>query len=135
MRLSVAVSTDAVASSSTKIFAFFSKARPRANSWCWPTLQFSPFSKTIMLCQVNGLCRYLIRLKSCAKTGDNRYSCPLPNKQNALKFSEYLKCRKYELFQYGNALDLNCRVFLISAGLLHRAGTCRAPKEVSTSKK
>lgn len=46
MRLSVAESTDAVASSSTKILACLSKARPRDTSCRWPTLQFSPFSKT-----------------------------------------------------------------------------------------
>lgn len=46
MRLSVAESTEAVASSSTKILACLSKARPRDTSCRWPTLQFSPFSKT-----------------------------------------------------------------------------------------
>lgn len=46
MRLSVAESTEAVASSSTKILACLSKARPRDTSCRWPTLQFSPFSRT-----------------------------------------------------------------------------------------
>ena len=46
MRLSVAVSTDAVASSSTSILACLSKARPRETSCRCPTLQLSPLSKT-----------------------------------------------------------------------------------------
>lgn len=46
MRLSVAVSTDAVASSSTSIFDCFSRARPRETSCRCPTLQLSPFSIT-----------------------------------------------------------------------------------------
>ena len=46
MIASVCVSTDAVASSSTKILAFFKSARPRQNNCLWPTLQFSPFSTT-----------------------------------------------------------------------------------------
>lgn len=46
IRLSVAVSTEAVASSSTSMRACFSNARPNATSWRCPTLQLSPFSKT-----------------------------------------------------------------------------------------
>lgn len=45
-RLSVAVSTDAVASSSTNIRACFSNARPKETSCLCPTLQLSPFSNT-----------------------------------------------------------------------------------------
>jgi len=44
IRLSVAVSTDAVASSSTSIFDCFSRARPKETSCRCPTLQLSPFS-------------------------------------------------------------------------------------------
>lgn len=46
IRLSVAVSTEAVASSSTSIFDCCSRARPRATSCRCPTLQLSPFSRT-----------------------------------------------------------------------------------------
>lgn len=46
IRLSVAVSTDAVASSSTSILDCLSRARPRATSCRCPTLQLSPFSNT-----------------------------------------------------------------------------------------
>ena len=46
IRLSVAVSTDAVASSSTSILDCCSRARPRATSCRCPTLQLSPFSRT-----------------------------------------------------------------------------------------
>lgn len=46
IRLSVAVSTDAVASSSTRTLLFFSSTRPRQTSCLCPTLQFSPFSDT-----------------------------------------------------------------------------------------
>ena len=46
IRLSVAVSTDAVASSSTRIFACFSNALPREINCLCPTLQLSPFSRT-----------------------------------------------------------------------------------------
>lgn len=46
IRLSVAVSTEAVASSSTSIFDCFSSARPRETSCRCPTLQLSPFSRT-----------------------------------------------------------------------------------------
>lgn len=45
-RLSVAVSTEAVASSSTNIRACFSNARPKETSCLCPTLQLSPFSDT-----------------------------------------------------------------------------------------
>lgn len=47
--LSVAVSTEAVASSSTSILVFFSKARPKQTSCLCPTLQFSPFSSTALI--------------------------------------------------------------------------------------
>jgi hypothetical protein len=43
---SVCASTDAVASSSTRMRLFFNSARPRQNSCRCPTLQFSPFSST-----------------------------------------------------------------------------------------
>lgn len=44
--LSVAVSTEAVASSRTSILVRFRITLPRQTSWRWPTLQFSPFSIT-----------------------------------------------------------------------------------------
>ena len=44
---SVAESTEAVASSSTRMLLFFNKALPRQNNCLWPTLQFSPFSTTV----------------------------------------------------------------------------------------
>lgn len=47
MAPSVAESTDAVASSSTRMVLFFSRALPRQNSCLCPTLQFSPFSTTV----------------------------------------------------------------------------------------
>jgi len=43
---SVAESTEAVASSSTKMLLFFSKALPRQNNCLCPALQLSPFSTT-----------------------------------------------------------------------------------------
>jgi len=46
IKLSVAVSMDAVASSKTKIFLFFSSSLARQTSCLCPTLQFSPFSAT-----------------------------------------------------------------------------------------
>jgi len=46
IRLSVAVSTEAVASSRTKTLLFLSSTRPRQTSCLWPILQFSPFSIT-----------------------------------------------------------------------------------------
>ncbi len=46
IRLSVALSTDAVASSRTRIRVCFNKARPRHTSCRCPALQFSPFSPT-----------------------------------------------------------------------------------------
>lgn len=45
--LSVAVSTDAVASSRTRTLLFFSSTLPRQTNCLWPTLQFSPFSDTV----------------------------------------------------------------------------------------
>nr|GMC67110.1 hypothetical protein SOVF_194470 [Ipomoea batatas] len=44
--MSVALSIDAVASSSTKILLFLNKARPRQNNCLCPILQFDPSSKT-----------------------------------------------------------------------------------------
>lgn len=44
---SVALSTDAVASSNTRMRVCFNSARPRHTSCLWPTLQFSPFSLTV----------------------------------------------------------------------------------------
>lgn len=46
IRLSVAVSTEAVASSRTKILLLLSMTLPRQTSCRWPMLQFSPFSVT-----------------------------------------------------------------------------------------
>jgi len=46
IRLSVDVSTEAVASSRTNTLLFFSSTRPRHTSCLWPILQFSPFSIT-----------------------------------------------------------------------------------------
>jgi hypothetical protein len=46
IRLSVAVSTEAVASSRTSILVRLRITRPRQTSWRWLTLQFSPFSIT-----------------------------------------------------------------------------------------
>jgi hypothetical protein len=43
---SVAVSTEAVASSRTRTLLRFRITLPRHTSWRWPTLQFSPFSTT-----------------------------------------------------------------------------------------
>lgn len=43
---SVEESTEAVASSSTRMLLLFSRTLPRQNSCLWPTLQFSPFSTT-----------------------------------------------------------------------------------------
>jgi hypothetical protein len=46
IRLSVDVSTEAVASSRTNTLLFLSSTRPRQTSCLWPILQFSPFSLT-----------------------------------------------------------------------------------------
>ena len=46
IKLSVAVSTEAVASSRTRTLLRFRITLPRQTSWRWPTLQFSPFSNT-----------------------------------------------------------------------------------------
>ena len=46
IKLSVAVSTDAVASSRTKTLFFLSRTLPRHTNCLWPILQFSPFSLT-----------------------------------------------------------------------------------------
>lgn len=46
IRASVWASTDAVASSSTKILVSFRSACPKQNNCLCPTLQFSPFSNT-----------------------------------------------------------------------------------------
>ena len=46
MMLSVTESTEAVASSRTRMLLFFSRALPRQNSCLCPTLQLSPFSTT-----------------------------------------------------------------------------------------
>lgn len=53
MRLSVAESTEAVASSSTRILACLSNARPSDTSCLCPTLQLSPFSNTAVTVEIN----------------------------------------------------------------------------------
>lgn len=56
MRLSVVVSTEAVASSSTSTLLFLSITRPRQTSCLCPMLQFSPFSVTAKRLIVNKVC-------------------------------------------------------------------------------
>lgn len=45
----VALSTEAVASSKTKILLSFRITLPKHISWHWPMLQFSPFSATVFI--------------------------------------------------------------------------------------